>query len=97
MIDSRKLAIEKNLRISLDNSKARIGQLEKSLKTDAAIVDLRKSVTQRSSAKLEQGVMIASDYINDLNAETQANITMLTHKVQLAQEKVNYLVIKGIF
>ncbi len=97
MIDSRKLAIEKNLRISLDNSRARIGQLEKSLKTDAAIVDLRKSVTQRSSAKLEQGVMIASDYINDLNAETQANITMLTHKVQLAQEKVNYLVIKGIF
>jgi outer membrane protein TolC len=97
MLDSRRQAIEKNLRISLDNSKSRIEQLEKSLKTDAAIVDLRKNVTQRSSAKLEQGIMVASDYINDLNAETQANITMLTHKVQLAQEKVNYLTIKGIF
>jgi outer membrane protein TolC len=97
MLGSRKQAIEKNLRISLDNSKSHIEQLEKSLKTDAAIVDLRKNVTQRSSAKLEQGIMVASDYLNDLNAETQANITLLSHKVQLAQEKVNYLTIKGVF
>jgi outer membrane protein TolC len=97
MLDSRRLAIEKNLKISLDNSNSRIGQLEKSLKTDSAIVGLRKVVTQRSSAKLEQGVIIALDYINDFNAETQAEISMLTHKVQLAQEKVNYLTIKGIF
>jgi outer membrane protein TolC len=96
MLESRKLALEKNLRISLDNSKSRIAQLDKALTTDRAIVELHGNVTRRSTVKLEQGVITATDYINDLNSETQARILLETHKIQLIQEKVNYLTIKGI-
>jgi outer membrane protein TolC len=96
MIESRKRSLEKNLRIALDNSKSRIDQLDKALIIDQAIVELRGNLTRRSTVKLEQGVITATDYINDLNAETQARIQMETHKIQLVQEKVNYLTIKGI-
>jgi outer membrane protein TolC len=96
MIETRKLALERNLRIALDNSKSRIDQLDKALISDQAIVELRSNVTRRSTIKLEQGVITATDYINDLNSETQAMILLETHKIQLVQEKVNYLTIKGI-
>jgi len=96
MIDSRRQAFEKNLNIILDNSSARIKQLENSLKTDSSIVDLRSSLTKLSSIKLEQGTMTATDYINDLNGETQAKIQLKSHMIQLVQEKINFLTIKGI-
>jgi outer membrane protein TolC len=96
MIDSRYKTLEKNLRIMLDNSRARIDQLEKSLIADSSIVVLRSNVTRISSVKLEHGTMTITDYINDLNAEIQAKIQMKTHMIQLVQEKVNYLTIKGI-
>jgi outer membrane protein TolC len=96
MLETRRLSFEKNLRIMLDNSQARIKQLEASLETDSSIVDLRISVTKLSSVKLDNGTITATDYINDLNGETQAKIQLKTHKIQLVQEKVNYLTIKGI-
>jgi hypothetical protein len=96
LIDSRKLAFEKNLNIMLDNSRARIMQLENSLHTDSLIVDLRTGLTKLSSAKLEQGTVTATDYINDLNGEAQAKIQLKSHMIQLVQEKVNYLTIKGV-
>ena len=96
MLDSRRLALEKNFRILLDNSSAHIKQLEKSLISDSSIVLLRSSVTKISATKLENGTMTATDYINDLNSETQAKIQLKTHAIQLEQEKVNYLTVKGI-
>jgi outer membrane protein TolC len=95
MVESKKQAVEKSLRISIDASKSRIAQLEKSIVTDSAIVNLRSEVSQRSSLKLEHGTITASDYINDFNAEIQAKIQMQTHQIQLVQEKVNYFTIKG--
>jgi outer membrane protein TolC len=96
MLETRRLSFEKNLRIMLDNSQARIKQLEASLETDSSIVELRISVTGLSTVKLDNGTITATDYINDLNGEIQAKIQLKTHKIQLVQEKVNYLTIKGI-
>ncbi len=96
MLESGRLALEKNLRIMLDNSQARISQLEKALETDTSIVELRSSVTVLSSKKLENGTITATDYINDLNSEVQAKIQLKSNMIQLIQEKINYLTIKGI-
>jgi outer membrane protein TolC len=96
MLESRRQSFEKNLRIMLDNSQAIIKQLEAALVTDSSIVDLRVSVTKLSSVKLDNGTITASDYIIDLNGEIQAKIQLKTHEIQLVQEKVNYLTIKGI-
>jgi outer membrane protein TolC len=95
MLGSKRQAIEKNLKIGTINSLSRVQQLESSLHTDSMIVELRKTVTSLSANKLEQGVITSTDYINDLNAETQARIQLETHKVQLAQEKENYLMLIG--
>jgi outer membrane protein TolC len=95
MLESKTEAIEKNLRIAVDNSRARIEQLKKSLATDSTIVDMKSTVTKISAVKLEQGIITANDYITDLNSETQAKIQLKTHIIQLEQEKINLLTIKG--
>lgn len=96
MIGSRKQAVEKNFNIVIQNSLSRIEQLKSAIETDKSIVELRSSITHRSTSKLELGVITSTDYITDLNAELQAKISLKAHKVQLEQEKVNYLSLKGL-
>jgi outer membrane protein TolC len=95
MLDSRKQNIQKNLRIAITNCKTKIMQLNKAISTDNEIVELRSTISKRSSTKLDQGIISSTEYINDLNAETQSRIQQQSHKIQLVQEKVNYLTILG--
>lgn len=95
MVNSKKSAFEKSLRIASTNSLNRIKQLESGLNTDRAIVELRSAIAKRSALRLEQGVITSADYITDLNNETQSKLTLQTHLIQLGQEKANYLLIQG--
>lgn len=95
MVTTKQQAFEKNINISRTTIKNRILQLENALKTDTEIWQMRKNITQRSVIKLKQGIITATDYINDLNAETQADIQLKTHQIQLIQEKMNYVTLLG--
>jgi outer membrane protein TolC len=94
MVGTRENAFLKTLNIQSNNSLSRIKQIESSLDTDQSIVELREGITKRSTTRLDQGIITATDYLNDLNAETQSKIQLETHKLQLIQEKINYNTIK---
>jgi outer membrane protein TolC len=95
MVNSKQQAFEKNIRIAQLSSKTRITQLEQALVTDKLIAELRNSITKRSTLKLDQGIITSTDYINDLNAETQAIIQLQTHQIQLVQEQIAYSTLMG--
>jgi outer membrane protein TolC len=95
MLGTRREAFIKSIRIALNNSESHIRQLEKSLEADSAMVELRKGIADRSAVRLENGVISASDYVNDVNASAQSKLQFEFHKVQLIQEKVNYMTLKG--
>ena len=41
------------------------------------------------------GSITATDYLTELNSETQEKINLETHKIQALQAKINYLTLKG--
>ena len=95
MLGTRRESLVRTIHIAMYNSESRIEQLEKSLQTDSSLVVLRQRIAERSEFKLNQGTMSATDYVNDVNASTQAKLQLELHKVQLVQEKINYITLKG--
>ena len=43
-----------------------------------------------AAAQLENGVLSAHDYINQVNAEDQARQSLILHQTQLLQAQYNY-------
>jgi outer membrane protein TolC len=95
MVATKRDNFNKNLSIDLQNRLATIKKTEESLRRDADIVELRSSITQVAQSQLNNGVITSTDYITELNAETQARINFETHKIQLVQAKANYLLAIG--
>ena len=58
---------------------------------DQKIVDLRNSVTKASDAQLKNGVITGHDYLTQVDAEAQARLNLILHKVQLLQVEYNHL------
>ena len=96
IIRSKKAAFDKNLNIQLAEKLAEISKYEEAVKRDEEIVLLRAKISKSAASQLENGVITTSDYIIELNAETEARIRLETHRIQLVQARVNYLTTKGI-
>jgi hypothetical protein len=59
------------------------------------IAQLRQAITQESAAQWDNGTITVSDYIADLNAETQARISIEITKIQLIKAQLDYLITLG--
>ncbi|MFC2098221.1 TolC family protein [Bacteroidota bacterium] len=96
IIRSQKEAFDKNLNIQLEELMAGIIKYEEAVNRDIEILELRKEITRSSISQLENGVITSTEYITQLNAETQARIQLDLHRIQLEQSRINYLTGKGI-
>ncbi|MBN2275319.1 MAG: TolC family protein [Bacteroidales bacterium] len=95
IIDSRKSDMTDNLKRLLDAKGAEIESLESMLKTDSALIEIRKRITLTAESQYENGVITATDYLNELNDERQAKINYEIHTINLAMARVEYLNISG--
>lgn len=84
-----------NTNAQLTSQKSEIEKLTKLVQSDNEIIDLRREVTTAAKAQLENGVMTASDYLVEVNAEDQARQTLIAHELQLLQAQIKYNAIKG--
>lgn len=95
IMDSRKTDLTDNLKRLLDVKNAEIESLESLLKTDIEQIEIRKKITLAAESQYENGILTATDYMNELNAEKQAMINYEIHKINLAMAKVEYMNITG--
>ncbi|WP_159517144.1 TolC family protein [Sunxiuqinia indica] len=95
LVNTQQQQFERNINVALDGEYRKIKQLESILKSDRELIELQERITQSSASKLENGTITSSDYIQDLNAEIAARITLETHKIQVEAAKINYQTIKG--
>jgi hypothetical protein len=65
------------------------------IQKDNSIIELRSSVKKAAFAQLENGVLSAHDYINQVIAEDQARQNKIIHEVQLLQAQYSYQNITG--
>ncbi|MDD5764884.1 MAG: TolC family protein [Candidatus Marinimicrobia bacterium] len=87
---SQKETLEKNLRILLQNDRMEIKKYEALIAKDDEIIALRTNVKRSAASQLENGVITATDYLAELNAETQAKLNQQLHRIRLASAKINY-------
>jgi outer membrane protein TolC len=95
IIRSQKEAFDQKLNIQLAESLAEITKYEEAVRRDKEIVDLRVKISMRAASRLENGVITATDYLVELDAETEARIRLETHRIQLVQARIDYLTAKG--
>jgi outer membrane protein TolC len=94
-VDVQKEVFLFNTNTQLKQEQSEIEKLQKLIDTDIEIVDLRIKVKDAAKAQLENGVITASDYLDEVNAEDQARQALITHQVQLLQALINYQTISG--
>lgn len=80
----------KNLKIANFKFFDDVNNIKQLIEQDKELIDLRKKISVESSSQLDNGVITATDYISQLNSETQAKINLEIRKIQLNQTIVNY-------
>ncbi|MCJ7800727.1 MAG: hypothetical protein MUP82_00020, partial [Candidatus Marinimicrobia bacterium] len=92
----QKETLEQNIRIFLKKDLAEINKYEALILKDDEVIALRENITSTFASQLDKGIITATDYLTELNAETQARLNKQLHIIQLAQAKANYQFDYGI-
>lgn len=95
IVDTQKETFDKNVRISVQKDISDIQKFQSMIAKDNEIINLRKNIVKSFSSQLENGVITSTEYITELNNETQAKLNLEMHKVQLQMAKVSYLINLG--
>lgn len=95
IIDDRKNDLTDNLNRLLESKSAEISNLESLLKSDSELIALRKRITSAAESQYENGIITATEYMNEMNSERQAKLNFEIHKINLVMAQVEYLNISG--
>jgi outer membrane protein TolC len=94
-LDQNDLDIQKetflfNTKIAMSQQDQEIQKYNALVVNDQQIVDLRVSVKNASDAQLKNGVITGHDFLTEVDAEAQARLNLILHKVQLLQAEYNH-------
>lgn len=95
IIDTNVEVFKLNTNIELNQQEKEINKIEDFIKTDNAIIKLRKNVLETSNSQLLNGVITSSAYMIEFTNLLEAENTQLQHQIQLQLAKANYNTIKG--
>jgi outer membrane protein TolC len=95
MLDNRKKDLEDNLTRQLETKSAEIASLKTLVATDEELIALRKRITATAESQYQNTVITATEYLNELNSQQQAEINYEIHKINLALAGTEYLNISG--
>jgi outer membrane protein TolC len=91
LVEIQKETFDKNLKISTQKDLGDMAKYQQLITKDEEIIKLRENITRSASAQLEQGIITATEYVSDLDAEIQAKLNLELHRIQLQMAKLNYL------
>ncbi|HEX5025898.1 MAG TPA: TolC family protein [Agriterribacter sp.] len=83
MVELKRETFLFNTQLALTQQNAEIAKFRELLESDEAILGLRKNIKNTASAQLEFGTITTNDYLKEVNAEDQARLTQITHKIQM--------------
>jgi outer membrane protein TolC len=72
-----------------------INNYEEIIQKDREIIELKKKIAETVSTQLDNGIITASEYIAEVNAEAIARLNLEIHKLELLQSKISFLTIAG--
>lgn len=96
VIETQKQNFQKNQRILLNSLKQDILKTENMIAADFRIVSLRDAVEKSAAALLDQGMITSTEYLTEKNQQTQAQLNLQLHKIQLQLARINYITASGM-
>lgn len=91
IVETQREAFNKNTTIQVEDDLAQIGKYRSLITKDMEIINLRQKITKTASSQLDNGTITSSQYLDELNRETQAQMDLEMHRIRLSFAKVNYL------
>ena len=95
IVENQQAVFEKNINNQEGQFREDIQTINQLLERDTEIAQLQREILMQVEAQLERGVITSTEYLDQVNAEIQAQLNLETHTLQLQQIKVNYLTLKG--
>ncbi len=95
ILNTQKETFDKNLKIASQKDAAEITKFRQLISKDDEIIQLRQNITKTASTQLENGVITATEYVTELNAEMLARLSLELHKIQMKMAEINYLTSMG--
>ena len=95
MIETQRAQFDLVMAISQRQDQGKITSLENLIQKDEQIIELQKEIITQASSQLENGVITATEYLTKVNDQTQAQLNLEIHKIQLVQAKANILTRAG--
>lgn len=96
-IKNAQATFEFNLQKQEAGYRATIQRLQAQLAKDDQIASLQADILQQLAVQLEEGVITASDYIIQVNAELKARQNMLIHQAEILKNQVEFWNNRGAF
>jgi len=90
IIQKEKENLHKNFDIKLIQINTEIKNLEQLIADDDKIITLQKEIVEVYSAKLNNGTITMSEYIDRVNEEKQAELNFKLHTLKLVKAKTDY-------
>ena len=94
-IDIQKESFEYNLRSQRINFEQGKNQLAELIEKDKKIVDLRTNISQVAGSELDNGIITATDYLIEKNAEIQAKQSLKIHEIQKIETQYDIKLLTG--
>lgn len=95
IIENRKSDLTDNIKRQLESKNAEIINLTTMLESDSVLIGIRKRITSSAESQYENGIITATELLNEMNSERQAMINYEIHKINLAMAKIEYMNISG--
>jgi outer membrane protein TolC len=95
IIENRKSDLTDNINRLLEIKKSEILSLESLISSDSELIEIRKRISASAESQYSNGIITATEYLNELNSEQQSLINNEIHKINLALARIEYLNISG--
>ncbi|OHC85974.1 MAG: hypothetical protein A2546_05230 [Sphingobacteriia bacterium RIFOXYD2_FULL_35_12] len=95
LVQNEKETYSLNYRIELQKYLDEIEKLNSLIVADKELIELRNQIKNTSLVQLNNGVITANDYLNEVNEYDQAKQLLIQHQTQVVQSKLQYHLTKG--
>jgi len=97
LVDNQRRDFVRDIELREIELNERIETLRSRIEREREIVKLQRQILQQAAAQLERGVLTSAEYLEQVNAAIQAELSLEYNRLQLEQTQVNYLTIKGLW
>ena len=95
IIEDRKKDLTDNLNRLLESKASELNSLKALIESDSELITLRKRITATAESQYENGIITATEFLNEMNSEREAMINYEIHKINLVLAGIEYLNISG--